>query len=242
MKGKQTKINSKDFRATDSEFWKKHHGYDDKKAEKASDWMSKHYSDLGEAVKINECDINQIVAEALKKCLNNLNETEYASLKSKDTRKGKVGVSKDEDDNYYVDYDGKHYNVPSQKDADKWHEILSIDESRIKAIVMESVKRIISEEQQRRYHWDISTMNDEMEALSHVKSSDALFGEYEGFNGFKTPNAAFNSGLKELKKYSDGSYIMEVWCYVDQENGNPPTTEYVDGYLATNVNGMIRKY
>lgn len=109
-------------------------------------------------------------------------------------------------------------------------------------IVKESVKRIISEEQQRLYHWDISTMNDEMEALSHVKSSDALFGEYEGFNGFKTPNAAFNSGLKELKKYTDGSYIMEVWCYVDQANGKPPTTEYVDGYLATNVNGIIRKF
>lgn len=200
MKDKQTKNNSNDFRATDSEFWKKQHGYDDKKAEKASDWMSKHYSDLGETVKINECDIKQLVAEALKNCLNKLNETEYTSLKSKDTRKGKVGVSKDEDDNYYVDYDGKHYHVPSQKDADKWHEILSIDESQMIQIVKESVKRIISESQQRWYHWDISTMNDEMEALSHVKSSDALFGEYEGFNGFKTPNAAFNSGLKELKK------------------------------------------
>ena len=135
MKGKQTKNNSKDFRATDSEFWKKHHGYDDKKAEKASDWMSKHYSDLGEAVKINECDIKQLVAESLKNCLNKLNETEYTSLKSKDTRKGKVGVSKDEDDNYYVDYDGKHYHVPSQEDADRWHEILSIDEK--KSIVKE---------------------------------------------------------------------------------------------------------
>ena len=146
MKDKQTKNNSNDFRATDSEFWKKQHGYDDKKAEKASDWMSKHYSDLGETVKINECDIKQVVAEALKNCLNKLNETEYTSLKSKDTRKGKVGVSKDEDDNYYVDYDGKHYNVPSQKDADKWHEILSIDEKQIKAIVKESLNSILKEE------------------------------------------------------------------------------------------------
>ena len=120
-------------------------------------------------------------------------------------------------------------------------QVIRINESQLIQIVKESVKRIISESQQRLYHWDISTMNDEMEALSHVKSSDALFGEYEGFNGFKTPNAAFNSGLKELKKYSDGSYIMEVWCYVDQ-NGKPPTTEYVNGYLATNVNGKIRKY
>ena len=109
-------------------------------------------------------------------------------------------------------------------------------------IVKESVKRMIRQSQQRWYHCDISTMNDEMESLSHVKSSDAVFGEYEGFNGFKTPNAAFNSGLKELKKYSDGSYIMEVWCYVDQENGKPLTTEYVDGYLATNVDGKISKY
>lgn len=121
-------------------------------------------------------------------------------------------------------------------------QVIRINESQLIQIVKESVKRIISESQQKLYHWDISTMNDEMEALSHVKSSDALFGEYEGFNGFKTPNAAFNSGLKELKKYSDGSYIMEVWCYVDQANGKPPTTEYVDGYLATNVNGMITKY
>lgn len=150
MKGKQTKNNSNDFRATDSEFWKKQHGYDDKKAEKASDWMSKHYSDLGEAVKINECDINRLVAEALKRCLNNLNEAEYTSLKSKDTRKGKVGVSKDEDDNYYVDYDGKHYHVPSQKDADKWHEILSIDESNIKAIVKESLNNILKEEEEKQ--------------------------------------------------------------------------------------------
>jgi len=145
MKGKQTKNNSNDFRATDSEFWKKQHGYDDKKAEKASDWMSKHYSDLGEAVKINECGISQLVAEALKRCLNRLNETEYTSLKSKDTSKGKVGVSKDEDDNYYVDYDGKHYHVPSQKDADKWHEILSIDESHIRNIVSEALVKLISE-------------------------------------------------------------------------------------------------
>lgn len=148
MKGKQTKNNSNDFRATDSEFWKKHHGYDDKKAEKASDWMSKHYSDLGETVKINECDIQQLVSEALKKIFGKLNETEYTSLKSKDTSRGKVGVSKDEDDNYYVDYDGKHYHVPSQEDADKWHEILSIDESRIKAIVKESLNSILKEEEE----------------------------------------------------------------------------------------------
>ena len=69
MKGKQTKNNSNDFRATDSEFWKKQHGYDDKKAEKASDWMSKHYSDLGEAVKINESHIRNIVSEALVKLI-----------------------------------------------------------------------------------------------------------------------------------------------------------------------------
>lgn len=149
MKGKQTKNNPNDFRATDSEFWKKQHGYDDKKAEKASDWMSKHYSDLGETVKINECGISKLVAEALKRCLNRLNETEYTSLKSKDTRKGKVGVSKDDEDKYYVDYDGKHYHVPSQEDADRWHEILSIDESRIKAIVKESLNNILKEDEEK---------------------------------------------------------------------------------------------
>lgn len=115
-------------------------------------------------------------------------------------------------------------------------QVIRINESQLIQIVKESVKRIISESQERWYHWDISTMNDEMEALSHVESSDT-----EDFIGFRTPNAAFNSGLKELKNYSDGSYIMEVWCYVDQ-NGKPLTTEYVNGYLATNVNGKIRKY
>ena len=86
---------------------------------------------------------------ARKMALGRLDETEYTSLKSKDTRKGKVGVSKDEDDNYYVDYDGKHYHVPSQKDADKWHEILSIDESNIKAIVKESLNNILKEEEEK---------------------------------------------------------------------------------------------
>lgn len=78
MKSNQTKNNSKEFRATDSEFWKKQHGYDDKKAEKASDWMSRHYSDLEEesddnkndnnlkkVVKLNESILKQIVAECL---------------------------------------------------------------------------------------------------------------------------------------------------------------------------------
>lgn len=60
---------SKDFKATNPDFWKKQHGYDSKKAEKASDWMSKHYSDLGETVKLDERKIRKIVAESVKRIL-----------------------------------------------------------------------------------------------------------------------------------------------------------------------------
>lgn len=74
----KNKISEKDFCATTTQFWKKHYGYNDDDADKASDWMSRHYSDLEEesddnkndnnlkkVVKLNESILKQIVAECL---------------------------------------------------------------------------------------------------------------------------------------------------------------------------------
>lgn len=193
-----------------------------------------------EVIRLNEKQLNKAVTNITKQVLKEITSPNDAEEVITNRERIRLIYLKNDIVNYVRKYD--MYPCAGQI-IDyinfKFNELLN---RKTTSMVKESVNKVLNEEQQRWYHWDISTMNDEMETLSHVKSSDALFGKDEDFDGFKTPNAAFNNGLKELKKLSDGSYIMEVWCYVDQANGKPPTTEYVNGYLATNVNGIIRKY
>ena len=85
------------------------------------------------------------------------------------------------------------------------------------------------------YHWSISEANyPELEALNCVDSSA---------QGYKTPETAYNYGLKHLKKYRHGTYILEVYHWpTEKQYGKEYGAEYDEGYSAVIHNGVIKEY
>lgn len=119
-----------------------------------------------------------------------------------------------------------------------------INKNDIQQMVRESINKILKQiinEGKSYYHWDISTTNDEMEALSQV---DTSYDEYGDFDGFRTQDAAFRAGLKQLRnEWSEGQYILEVWMDPEWDYGSRrPSPEYVNGYIAVSNNGKITQY
>lgn len=93
------------FNATNPSYWKDNHGYDDEKANKASDWMSRHYGDLEEdyddvyddeengeeqddwrSEEPSESDVTSILQQIQEKCnecgatFKNLGENEFGVI------------------------------------------------------------------------------------------------------------------------------------------------------------------
>lgn len=89
------------------------------------------------------------------------------------------------------------------------------------------------------YHWSISEASyPELEPLNCVDSSA---------QGYKTAEIAYNYGLKHLKKYKHGTYILEVYHWpVEKPYGKIYDTEYGaeydEGYSAVIHNGVIKEY
>ena len=112
-------------------------------------------------------------------------------------------------------------------------QVIRINENQLRQIVTESVKRVLKEEldEYNGYYYSISSCNKELEALQCF--------EEEG--GYSSPDEAYNEGLNQLKLYSDGMYMLEVYHFVTQSDGNH-VGDFDSGYLAVNNHGRIKEY
>lgn len=119
----------------------------------------------------------------------------------------------------------------------KQKQVIRLNESQLRRIVKESVKRILKEDfedendQYQGYYYSISSCNKELEDLR-------CFEEEGGFN---SPDEAYNEGLNQLEFYDDGIYKLEVYHFITQSNGHH-VGDYDSGYMAVNNHGRIREF
>ena len=91
-----------------------------------------------------------------------------------------------------------------------------------------------------KYYWSISTATEDWEVLSLVDDChDFDNNGYDNFKGFSTPQAAFSDGLKQLKTYKEGCFMLEVYSIAEIKNAI--TASYEEAYKALISNNLIQK-
>lgn len=156
--------------------------------------------------------------------------------------------------------------IKYKKNPDEWMKkhLDSVDESKIKKAIKESVKRVLKEEFEKPSNWKDTqfkgTFEDENGAL-YMPDEYESHDEYDGYyysisscnkelealecfeedGGYSSPDEAYNEGLNQLKSYYDGMYMLEVYHFVTQSDGNH-VGDYDSGYLAVNNHGRIKEY
>ena len=137
------------------------------------------------------------------------------------------------------------FGEPGQEWAEFGREILSrnehasINESQLRNIIKESVKKVLKEnieDPNAPYYWAIYSLryiNGELEAYSCYEdssnSNDASKSE------FATPQEAYQDGLKQLRYY-DGDFELRVYYFTENGSG-----EYTD-YMARIHDGKITEF
>lgn len=107
-------------------------------------------------------------------------------------------------------------------------QVIKINENQLKQIVMESVKRVLNESQYSdlsQDDWDNLYRNANDKVLSpdyhnfrwqifKLKGVDGGFGkqmeESDRYAFYQSEEEALNDGLKHLKKYSEGTYMLSL--------------------------------
>ena len=160
------------FNATKPSYWKDNHGYDDEKANKASDWMSRHYGDLEEdyndlyddeengeeqddwrSEEPSENDVTSILQQIQEKCngcgatFKDLGENEFGVI----SRNG--NCHEIENLLQMLEGNGVIYNTGGKVSTNgPWHAKFrvikafnEINESSLNRIIIESVKKVLKE-------------------------------------------------------------------------------------------------
>lgn len=176
------------FNATKPGYWQDNHGYDDEKANKASDWMSRHYGDLDEdyddvyddeenweeqddwrSEEPSENDVTSILQQIQEKCnecgatFKDLGENEFGVI----SRNG--NCPEVENLLQTLENNGVIYNTGGKVSTNgPWHakfrvikalnesagretnakttkNVIKINESSLKHIIMESVKKVLKD-------------------------------------------------------------------------------------------------
>lgn len=117
---------------------------------------------------------------------------------------------------------------------------MRVTRNELRRVLNEAIKNILNEETKLKrtyynydysgYHWSISKASyPELEALNC---------EDESSKGYKTPEKAYDYGLKHLKKYKDGDFMLEIYHWDDDSD----KCTYDSGYLAVIHDGEIEEY
>lgn len=118
-------------------------------------------------------------------------------------------------------------------------QVIRLNESQLKRIVSESVKRVLRENAESGpYYWSISECKGsknnpvDWECMSCVE--DSATSDDASKPEFSTPEEAYSDGLEQLRYYNDGLYMLEVYYFTPNGAG-----DYVSGYIACSAYGKI---
>ena len=101
---------------------------------------------------------------------------------------------------------------------------------------MTRIMRIDEMMQTMYYYWNISKATEDWEVLEFVASSE------DNDKSFRTADAAYNAGLRELKRnYKDGVYMLEVHSENIDRYPKNDAINYESGYIALSVNGKVQE-
>ena len=103
---------------------------------------------------------------------------------------------------------------------------------------MTHIMKIDEMSQTMFYVWNISKATEEWEVLEFVESSeDIAYGQ----KTYRTPDAAYRAGLRELKTYKEGIFMLEVHSENIDKYPRNDSINYESGYMALSVNGKIQE-
>lgn len=109
---------------------------------------------------------------------------------------------------------------------------IRLTESQLHRVINEAVKKVLREsENPIQYYWSISRCKGrknnpvDWECMSCVEESST--SDDASQSEFSTPQEAFDDGLTQLRYYSDGLYMLQVYYFTPNGAG-----EYVSGYIA----------
>ena len=101
---------------------------------------------------------------------------------------------------------------------------------------MTHIMKIDEMAQSMFYYWNISKATEDWEVLEIVASSE------DDEKSFRTADAAYNAGLRELKRnYKDGVFMLEVHYENLDRFPKQDSINYENGYIALSVNGKVQE-